>query len=60
VRGYFLESFDPRNGDYAGVVVKREPISLGLVDFPSVVESDYEHYGFSSLIGSGVKRVEYL
>jgi hypothetical protein len=50
VRRDFLESLDPRNGNHAGVVVDREMVSLGCVDFASVDEPDYKHYGSSLLV----------
>jgi hypothetical protein len=43
VRPNFLETVDPRNAYYAGVVVDRERVALASVDFFSVQEPDYEH-----------------
>jgi len=40
-----LESPDPRNGNDAGVVVDRELVSLGFMDFAAVDEPDYKPYG---------------
>jgi hypothetical protein len=43
VRRYFLEPIDPRNAEYASLLVDRELVALCCVNLFSVEESDDEH-----------------